>query len=243
MKSLDILIGSHPIEGKYLAFYLYTGAIQLEEYAEQAITYLFHNEWHICRDEGNISLKTVAKVDVRQQPKQKARISIRSIDHRFDCRGKDWRKIKNSLQQALNSIFLASELVKKCIEKSAYCLSQSEGWLKAADSDREKLRDFQKNPKKQWTEWEPIQNPLTGNWEQQEVSYHWKKDADFILDEGISNSEKWAAACFQEYEQTLCLSLSLAPQEQREDFKHLLLRQIQKLSKNTSWLDQDERRG
>jgi hypothetical protein len=240
VKSLDILLGRHLIAGKYLAFYLYTEEIPLEEYAEQAITYLFHNAWHICQDEGNISLKTVAKVGVRQQPKQKARIFIRSLDRRFDCRGKDWHRVKNSLQQALDSIFSVSEIVKKCVEKSAYCLNQYDGWSKAAISDREKLRDFQKNPGKQWVEWNPVQNKFTGRWEQQEVPYCWKDDADIILDESISNSEKRAEAFLQDYEQTLCFALSLAPKEEQADFKHRLLGQIQKLSKDTSWLNQYE---
>ena len=241
VKSPDLLIGNDIVQGKYLPFYLYMGEVPLSEYVAAAIAYLLETDWTIYVNGGKLKMKDVATVEIDWHVKQ-PKVRLRSLDKRLDCRRQNWRQVKQKLHVYLQSICQAGARVTRDIEYAAYCLAKYETYTKEAQACQNQMREYHKNPAKTWTEWQSIKNEITGKWNQREVTYNWKEDAEQILDEAATAYDKDASMYWEAYQKTLKQVISYAPRLRQEGFRRTTGSQIEKLAKDIHWIERYEHR-
>ena len=234
VKSPDFLLGNHVINGKYLFFYLHTGDVPLREYAEAALTYLL-KYWDVVADESKLKASdgVTVEIDWHTDPK----VCLHTKDKRVDCRRKDWRGVREDLQLCLRDIHEKSKRVQFWIERAASQLAEHEECKKFAQAKRDELEEYLKNPAKTWSEWESEKDTETGQWQQREVRYIWKTEAETILDEVITECDSNASFWWEHYQTALKKVADCAPQRQQQRFRSTVINQVEKLVKDSKWLE------
>ncbi len=238
VKSPDLLIGRSIINGKYLAFYLYTEEVPLFEYADAVVSYLL-DIWSSPRAGTIPKMKDAVIVEIDWQTKQ-PKIQMRTAHKFIDCRSQFWRGVKRDLQHYVQFIYQSKGRVTKDIELAAYCLAKYTLFTQKAQSYRDKLQRHRRNPDETWMKWESVRDEETGKWQQEEVTYHWVENAAQILDEGIVACDKSASKYWDVYQKTLNRALDYAPRQRQEEFKRIVATQIEKLAKDDRWVERYE---
>lgn len=234
VKSPDLLLGKKVVQGKYLAFYLHTGDVPLTEYAEAALTYLL-KYWDVFADELKLKASDVVTVGINWHTEPK--VCLHTKDKRVDCRRKDWREVREDLQAYLRGIQQNSKRVQYWIKRAAFSLAQHEEFKKNAQAKRDDLEEYRRNPTKTWIGWESEKDIRTGQWKRQEVVYEWKPDADIILDESITYFDGRTIHCWEKYQKALDKVVNFAPQQRQQDFRSSVINQVEKLAKDSKWVE------
>jgi hypothetical protein len=239
VKSPDLLLGRSVI-GKYLPYYLHMKEIPLREYAEATIAYLLEKQWSFSYNGEPFSISKAVEVGIDWQAKPIPCVYLKSSDKRIDCRRKNWRQIKLQLQDHLSDIHQRSTWLQQGIESVAYCLGKHLFYDGEAQKARDRLKEYLKNPDKVWTEWSSVRDEVTGEWLQQEISYRWHKNADSVLDEKITASERTAAQEWEQYQKFLRLVVNSAPPSQRTKLEAYVIQRVERLVKLPHWLERYE---
>lgn len=236
VKGSDLLIGNNPLWGKYLAFYLFGGEVPLQDYVQAVLTHILEIDYHVSSN-GEVKQKVtdVARLSINWQANPS--VCLRSLDKRFDLRYRSWRQLRQDLQKYLEAILKESKLIQDWIERIAFYLARYQNWSKQSEINRDKLREYHLNPAKTWTKWESSKNSETGQWQQKEITYWWKEDADIILDESITACEKNALWFWDKYQERLNQVIGYAPQRRQDEFRHTALSRIEKLAKDEQWVE------
>jgi hypothetical protein len=134
IRTIDRLIGTTP-DGQWLPYYLWSGDVQLEEYAEAVIKWLCPAEW-------------AAFVEVSIDW-QKRKVAIRSILNWFtDCRSRHWQTQRKVLQSFLDRIVEDSPRITRRIEYTGYLLGEHYRCSKAVEELRQKAREARLYPER-----------------------------------------------------------------------------------------------
>jgi hypothetical protein len=137
VRTVDYLIGTHPISGNWLPYRLWVGDVTLEQYAEAVIKYLCPRYW-----EAFVSV-TVS------WDKPNPKVSITSIVPMFaDCRARKWRQERDTLQSVLSQIIECSTWIRLIIEKAAYYLGLHNQYLAKSKEFRDAAKDARLDPDK-----------------------------------------------------------------------------------------------
>jgi hypothetical protein len=134
VQTVDYLIGITPI-GEWLGYRLWTGEVQLQQYAEAVIKWLCPDAWkHMVK----------VSIDWRRQ-----RVVINSlVPPLVDCRSRHWRRQRNTLQSALNQIVERSTWIESIIERAAYRVSLHDQYLAKSKEFRDAAKDARLDPNK-----------------------------------------------------------------------------------------------
>jgi hypothetical protein len=154
VRTVDHLIGTHPISGNWLPYRLWSGDVALEQYSEALIKYLCPRYWE--------ALVSVTVSWDKPNPK----VSITSIVPMFaDCRARKWRKERATLQSALNQIIECSTLVQANIEACAYHLALHDESMEKAKAAREAAREARFKSIEEWADADLCLDEDAANWE------------------------------------------------------------------------------
>jgi hypothetical protein len=128
VRTVDYLIGTHPISGNWLPYHLWTHDIDLQEYSKAVIRWnIGINKWQKLVDftidfqKNKVSLKGLVPP-----------VRMMGIVFGVDCRSKRWRKIREDFQEALNQIVERNQWIEAIIEKAAYYIGLHDRYLAKA---------------------------------------------------------------------------------------------------------------
>ena len=85
------------------------------------------------------------------------------------------------------------------------------------------LKDYWANPHRVWTEIEDVRNPRTGDYEQREMTYQWKDNAELIIEDNISRHDRAMQWAIEQHENQLELMAQSSPKCDRISFRHQLI--------------------
>ena len=216
-------IGTNPL-GQWLSYYLWTGDVLLEQYAEAVIKYLCPCDW-----------EPFVNVTISWD-KRKPKVSITSVVPMFaDCRSKRWRQQRQALQSWLDAIVDASSQIEKMIEQSAFLLGEHYRHSKEVQELRERACEARRHPDKTWEQPEVVEGQI------QLLTYRFVSNASEILDELAHEEQCRADRAMQYYLELIDESLEkFAPPKQRQQFRHQVFSKVEKLAQDQRWLDEYE---
>jgi len=214
LRTVDYLIGAHPIGGNWLPYHLWCQNINLQEYSRAVIRRTIStNNWQhlidftIDWEKNKISLKGLIP------PLRMTGIVLFGVD----CRSKPWRTVREVFQTALNQIIKRSVQIETIIERAAYDLSWNDKYLAEVKKLRGMAKDARLNPDKH------------------------KPDADLHLDEYASELESEADKLMQRYLEIVNDKLLVfAPPKQRQQFRCQIISRVEKLAQDQRWLEEYE---
>lgn len=132
VRTVDYLLGTSPA-GKWLSYYLWSGDVQLEQYAQAVIKYLYPANW---------AAFTEVLIDWRRQ-----KISIRSKHPWFaDCRSRHWQTQRKALQTWVDQIIRDGTQIDENIQHAGYALGEHYRCSKVVEEMRKMAREARQRP-------------------------------------------------------------------------------------------------
>ncbi len=210
VRTVDYLIGTHPISGNWLPYHLWSQNINLQEYIKAVISWNIRiNEWQKLIDftidwkKNKVSLKGLIPP-----------MRLMDIVFGVDCRNQRWRKVREDFQSVLNQIIKRSTSIETNIERAAWRIALHEKCLVKA----KELRDAAKDARLDADAYTP--------------------DIDLHLDQYASELEAEADRLLQRYLEIVNELLVLAPPKQRSSFRADVIRRAEQLAKDKRWLEE-----
>jgi hypothetical protein len=132
VKTADHLIGTTPV-GEWLAYYLWSGEVELRQYAQAVLKHLCPAAW-----------EAVVEVSIDWR---KYKVSTKSKHPWFaDCRSRRWREQRKTLQSWLDRIIEDSTQLDRFVQQAGYLLGEHYRCSKAVEELRQKAREARLYP-------------------------------------------------------------------------------------------------
>lgn len=221
VKSVELCLGRFPYDLRRFAYYCYTRDINIKAFLNEYVRHQVQAlRFNIISDEEQQKIRDGTHVHISDDAMPK--LTFRAPQG-FDLRRQINRQWVEQVRHDVAVLWEQSQSIDRNITYLARLLWHYDQAKEQYSQFQAMLKDYWANPHRVWTEIEDVRNPRTGDYEQREMTYQWKDNAELIIEDNISRHDRAMQWAIEQHENQLELMAQSSPKCDRISFRHQLI--------------------